>query len=264
VRLVVTEASPRWDYVIQVPKPLAHHGMFYLTFLALLDTHLAPRSYFEIGTNSGDSLAAFSCDAICVDVEFQLAAKVTGPRARTLLYQMTADAFFARYDLHRDFPGGPDVCFLDGAHHSEVLLRDFINAERVCHAGSMILLHDCLPTNTRMAERRRLVDEAEAEVTRHHWTGDVWRVIRALRRHRPDLEVRLLDCPPSGLVVCTGLDPHSDVLARGYRAIVGEMLAESLSEIGLDAVWETYPLIDTAALALHVEDLTAIFPVLRS
>ena len=198
VRPVVTEASPRSEYVIQVPRPPAHLGIFYQWFLPLLDGHLAPRSYFEIGTHTGDSLAAFSCDAICVDVDFQLAAKVTGRRARTLLYQMSADAFFASYDLHRDFPAGPDICFLDGLHYSEVLLRDFINAERSCHAGSLILLHDCLPTNVRMAQRERVVDDAEPEATRYYWTGDVWRVIRALRRHRPDLHVRLLNCPPTG------------------------------------------------------------------
>ena len=260
---MVTEEPAGSAYEIAVPTPPAHLGVFYQWFLPLLNEHLAPRSYFEIGTHTGGSLAAFSCDAICVDVDFQLTANVTGRRARTLLYQMSADAFFASHDLRRDFPTGPDICFLDGLHYCEVLLRDFINAERSCHAGSLILLHDCLPTNVRMAQRERVVDEAEPEATRYHWAGDVWRVIRALRRHRPDLHVRLLDCPPTGLVACTGLDPRSGVLAERYAMIVDEMLAEKLPVIGLESVWNTYPLIGSAALARHPKDMPTIFAGLR-
>jgi hypothetical protein len=263
VHLVVTEAFAYAGYVLPTPRPLAHHGPSYLALLALLNERLVPRSYFEIGTHTGESLAAFSCDAVCVDPEFELRAKPTGVRARTLLYQMTSDAFFANHDLHRDIPGGPDICFLDGMHHAEFLLRDFINAERYCHANSLILLHDCLPTTLRMADRRRFVDDTEDMATRHLWTGDVWRVMRALRRHRPDLKLRMFNCPPSGLIACTDLDPHSDVLAQGYDAIVDEMLAESLSDIGLDAVWQTYPLIDTAAATLRAATLPAMFPGLR-
>jgi hypothetical protein len=261
--MVVIGGPPGWGYTMPVPIPLSHNGVYYPTFLAMLGEHLAPRSYFEIGTDTGVSLAAFSCDAVCIDPEFQLGEKPTGRRARTLLYQMTSDEFFSTYDLRRDFPAGPDICFLDGMHLSECLLRDFINAERSCHAGSLILMHDCLPTNLRMAQRKREVDEAEPEETRYHWTGDVWRVIRALCRHRPDLQVRLLDCPPTGLVACTGLDPASEALAQNYPAIVGEMLAESLSEIGLETVWETYPMIDTNALAQRLDDLIALFRGVR-
>jgi len=260
---MVTEAFAYAGYVLPVPRPLAHHGPFYLTLLALLNERLAPRSYFEIGTHTGESLSVFSCDAVCVDPEFELRERPTGARGRTLLYQMTADDYFANQDLRRDFPDGPDICFLDGMHHAEFLLRDFINTERYCHAGSLILLHDCLPTTLRMADRRRFVDETEALATRHLWTGDVWRVIRALRRHRPDLTVRMFNCPPSGLIAITGLDPRSAVLAQHYQTIVEEMLAESLSDIGLHAVWQTYPLIDTVAATLRAATLPAMFPGLR-
>ena len=42
--------------------------------------------------------------------------------------------------------------------------------------------------------------------------------------------------------------------------IVDEMLAEKLPVIGLEAVWNTYPLIDTTALAQHPEDLPRDIP----
>ena len=50
------------------------------------------------------------------------------------------------------FPKGPDIAFLDGMHRAEYLLRDFMNTERFSHERTLILLHDCLPVNARMAD----------------------------------------------------------------------------------------------------------------
>jgi hypothetical protein len=44
----------------------------------------------------------------------------------------------------------------------------------------------------------------------------------ALRRHRPDLEVCTLSCPPSGLGMVRRLDPDSRLLAERLDAIVTE------------------------------------------
>ena len=45
------------------------------------------------------------------------------------------------------------------------------------------------------------------------WSGDVWKVVVWLRRHRPDLRITTLDVAPTGLAVVTGLDPRRPVSA---------------------------------------------------
>ena len=188
---------------------MRHRGIPYLDLMGVLSASLVPASYLEIGTATGGSLARFSCDAICVDPAFHLAENPVGRRARTHFFQMTSDTFFAAQDVFQIFPNGIDVSFIDGMHHFEFLLRDFINIERYCHTRSLILLHDCLPVNMRMAEREWLSDAQEDEETRGWWTGDVWRLLPVLKKYRPDLRVQILDCPPTGLTVCTRVDHTS-------------------------------------------------------
>jgi hypothetical protein len=65
---------------------------------------------------------------------------------------------------------------------------------------------------------RARVDQAYKNM----WTGDVWKLVPILHRWRPDLEIRCLDCPPTGLVLCTNLDPASTVLADAYNKILAE------------------------------------------
>jgi hypothetical protein len=107
------------------PEHGRHVGVNYLEFLEFLSRMLAPTSYFEIGTESGQSAAAFGCDAICVDPRFRLSTDIVQQRTRTLLFQMTSDAFFEKHDTLSFFPSGIDIAFLDGLHRFEYLLRDF-------------------------------------------------------------------------------------------------------------------------------------------
>ena len=70
-------------------------GVPYLDFLASLHTHLTPRNYLEVGTESGASLAVAGCDAIAVDPRFALQVSATGNRGRTFFFQKPSDTFFA-------------------------------------------------------------------------------------------------------------------------------------------------------------------------
>jgi hypothetical protein len=240
---------------------LVHSGLQYLTFFKLLGSELRPSSYFEIGTSGGGSLAMFDCDAVCVDPQFRITDAPPLNRKRTLFYQMTSDDFFRTYSVRQAFPSGPDICFLDGLHRFEFLLRDFINTEAACRRNSIILMHDCLPTNERMAERTMRVDETEDAATRSAWTGDVWRILPVLKQYRPDLRVMLLDCNPTGVVACTSLDPISKVLTQNYDKIVDDAMNLSLSALGLDQLWRMFPTINTQRVAQKPEDLTAIFNI---
>lgn len=235
-----------------------HRGPYYLDFLALLNRELHPRSYFEIGTNTGLSLNCFSCDAVCVDPNYQIASHAWQRRRRTLMFQSTADDFFAQEDLRAYFPAGPDIAFLDGLHRAEYLLRDFINTERSAHRRTLVLLHDCLPLNSRMAERKPRPGDDSEGAYRNAWTGDIWRVLFALQSRRPHLHIRFLDCPPTGLVAVSNLNPSSTTLRDGYLAAVQEMTSLELDPERMTALWGMHPFLNTAALAAAPEDLTAV------
>ncbi|GAN78358.1 class I SAM-dependent methyltransferase [Acidisphaera rubrifaciens] len=240
---------------------LRHDGIDYITFLEGLDQALGPQSYFEIGTNTGRSLAAFSCDALCVDPVMQVDGNPMRTRKQLFWMQMTSDEFFRRHTIRHFLPNGPDIAFLDGMHRFEYLLRDFINTERECHPRSIILLHDCLPTNTRMAERVPRLDETEHVATQGCWTGDVWRMLPILRRWRPEMRLVVLDCPPTGLVACMNLDPRSRVLDANYYAIVEAMTKVDLPEYGLDRLWTEAEVQSSFALVGPPYNLTALFSV---
>lgn len=225
-------------------------GILYTEFMRTMAQVLKPSSYFEIGTHAGGSLAHFPCDAVCVDPNFQFDRDVMPNRRKTFLFQMTSDEFFAENNLFTFFPQGVDIAFLDGLHKFEFLLRDFINTERYCHNRSIILLHDCLPFNLEITSR---VYRGGA------WTGDVCRILPILKKYRPDLRIRFLDCPPTGLVACTNLDPRSNVLSERYHEIVDEAFESNLTE---PAIWDfrtLFPTFSSRQATEFPEDLTALF-----
>jgi len=230
-----------------------HTGVLFYEFMRFLNQILRPNSYFEIGTQAGGTLAKFTCDALCVDPEFKVQSNVISGRKRTFFFQMPSDEFFADNDLRTYFPRGVDLAFLDGMHRFEFLLRDFLHTEKCCHARSIILLHDCLPTNGRMAQR--------VEPENEGWTGDVWKVLPILQKYRPDLRIFVLDCPPSGLVVCTGLKQDSRTLEEQYLNIVDEYFPMTLEEFGVDRLWNLYPTLKSAELIDTPADLSAIMTV---
>ena len=171
---------------------------------------------------------------------------------------MKSDDLSEHEDLKRYFVRGVDLAFLDGLHLFEALLRDFTNTERFCHDRSVILLHDCLPLNERMAEREMRIVETEDQSTRLHWTGDVWKLLPILRKYRPDLRLLQLDCPPTGLVICTGLDPYSNVLTQNYKAIVEEFSHMPLEEFGIQRLWQHIPAVDSRKLSASPADIPAV------
>ncbi|HEX7388508.1 MAG TPA: class I SAM-dependent methyltransferase [Acidiphilium sp.] len=210
-------------------------GQNYLHYIRSLHERMKPRTYLEIGTRSGDSLALTDAVSIAIDPAFAISADVIGRKPACLFFQTTSDEFFRNFDPMRLLGGSIDLAFLDGLHLFEVLLRDFINTERSCRSDSVILMHDCIPSDVYMAER---IDDP---VHRHRmgskqdwWAGDVWKIAPILQRWRPDIELIALDCVPTGLLVAAGLDPASTVLADRYGEIVAEFAEVDLSGYGLD------------------------------
>jgi hypothetical protein len=217
--------EPRLEPALNFLSFLIFPGTQYFDLLSAIHSHLRPRTYVEIGVADGKSitLALPETRAIGVDPDPKIGRPV-GPR--TSIRAMTSDAYFAMYDVAGDLGGLPiELAFIDGMHHFEFALRDFINVERRCSAGSTILIHDVFPVTRLSAERERQTS---------FWSGDVWRLVLILRKYRPDLSVNVIATAPTGLGVVRRLDPGSRVLAERYEEIVREYLALDYSVLDAD------------------------------
>lgn len=231
--------------------------LHYLPYLQELHRTRQPRVYFEIGTESGASLSYADCTAVAVDPAFAIDHNVVGKKPALHLFQGTSDDFFATNMLAR-LGLTIDLAFLDGMHHFEFLLRDFMNAERHAARDGMIVLHDCVPFSRLGADRiwrRRLTKS---------WTGDVWKLLPILAQYRPDLHIETFDLQPTGLVCITALDPANSALADNYDRIVADYLDVTLDGFGLQRLWDITALKPAAAPAsppavdLTVEDIAAL------
>jgi hypothetical protein len=234
-------------------------GVPYLNLLNALHEHLTPRTYLEVGTETGASLALAGCDTIAVDPKFRLNGNATGDRKRTFFFQMPSDVFFATENVPRLLGRPLDMVFLDGMHRFEFLLRDLIGAESACHSRSLILLHDCVPLNPRMALRKWLPGGPAEKETAGFWTGDVWKLLPILRKYRPELRIHVLDCPPTGLVAITHVDSTSRILADAYYEIIDQHAATVMDENRLRSFWGELELTDSQPLCEEPDRLTELF-----
>ena len=221
-----------------------HGGIGYLKLLRRLHGLRRPRRYLEIGTAAGKTLALVRCASVAIDPRFRLAYDVRSGKPACHLFEMTSDAFFAAHNPTALLGGPVDLALIDGMHHFEFALRDFMNLERHCRPDSLIVLHDCLPVDAHMA-RRDPRDRSRAAQAHYPnaWAGDTWKALWILQRYRPDLRIVAFDAPPSGLVVATGLDPASTLLKQCYEEAVDAAGAADLA--GFYADIEILP---TAAL----------------
>jgi hypothetical protein len=209
-------------------------GEDYFRVLERLHAYLRPRTYIEIGVWKGKSLRLAKAPTLALGVDPAPQLKSPpGPNVR--LFSQSSDEFFVSRDVIAELGGQRvDLALIDGMHHFEYALRDFINLERVSDPRSVILIHDCCPLDSQSAQRDR---------TTIFWTGDVWRTIVLLRKYRPDLSVHTIATPPTGLGIIFNLDPSSQVLPRDIEAIIAEGLK-----------------LDYAALEQHKAELLNLCP----
>lgn len=179
---------------------------------------LQPRTYFEIGVRDGMSLTHSRVPSVAVDPAFAIDREI---RCDVHLVRTTSDEFFARHQPFAHLPQPVvDLAFIDGMHLAEYALRDFINTERHCHPGSVIVIDDVLPRNVEQAGRERV-----GGAIGHAWAGDVFKLVEVLRAHRPDLVVLEVDTAPTGTVVVLLPDPTNVSLGRTYDDVVGDLVA---------------------------------------
>jgi hypothetical protein len=196
----------------------------YFDVLAELHESRRPRTYLEVGVFRGESLRLVREDTLCVGVDPEPLLAPDGER-HCHVEVTTSDTFFAGPRPRQLFGGLPiDMIFIDGMHLFEYALRDFFNAEELAGRESLIVVHDCLPLDAVTASRER---------TTEHWTGDVWKLMLCLLDHRPDLDISIIDVPPSGVCLIKGLNPTDRALRDAYDALVEQYLP-----MGFE-VWET-------------------------
>lgn len=225
------------------------NGLGYKRFLPRVHALLQPEWYFEIGSSRGDSLAIAKSNAIAVDPRFAIKHDIWSGKEELHLFQMTSDEYFERNGGRADHPK-IDLAFLDGMHWFEFLLRDFIGAEKVANKDGLIMLHDCVPISHAASDR-----DWDRSKTKQ-WTGDVWKVVPILRKYRPDLTIKVLDCPPSGLVMISNLDPESSVLSDHYETILSDYMDLTIDAFGMENLHAALDLIHSEspeAAPFHLE-----------
>jgi predicted O-methyltransferase YrrM len=196
----------------KAPAKAGAQGLRYFRVLKGLHQRLKPDWYLEIGTFTGSSLRLAEGSFVAIDPKFQLQHEAPLKGREMIFFQDTSDAFF-KSTTAKSLKAKINLAFLDGLHHYEALLRDFINVEPLMAPGGMVILHDCLPYNVPMADR---VQPPNTE-----WTGDVWKTLLILLSERPDLQIDILDAAPTGLVVIRKMDmAKNKKLKSNYKSLI--------------------------------------------
>jgi hypothetical protein len=217
-------------------------GQRYTEFFEQLHAALHVDWYLEVGCRAGTSFAPVRSKTIAIDPYFKAETNIIGSKPRLFVFQETSDSFFKsgflklnKIDL--------SFSFLDGMHLFEFLLRDFMNAEANSLAKGVIAMHDCCPFTERMQTRdlEKLPPGA--------WTGDVWKIVPILQEYRPDLNVTVLGCRPTGLVMVSNLDPANTVLQENYDEIIRRFTPHTLESWGAKKFYDSFAYADPQEFA---------------
>ncbi len=209
-------------------------GLGYVPFLNRVHQRNLVDWYLEIGCRTGTSAKSCKSKSIMVDPFFRIETNVIGQKPCLHIFQQESDAFFASGFLSATNTK-ISFAFLDGLHLFEFLLRDFMNTEAHCDKGGAIAMHDCCPWDLGMTTR----DLANLPKTRA-WTGDVWKLIPILQEYRPDLDLAVLDCRPTGLVIVSNLSPSNTTLRDNYDEIIARYTHETLVTYGVSRFYDSF------------------------
>jgi len=211
-------------------------------FMARMHQVVKPQNYLEVGVQHGTSLKLATTAARAVGID---PAPLHIARDNQVIYKMTSDDYF---DAASDAGGHAliDLGFIDGLHHYEQALRDFLNMERYVHEKSIIVFDDILPRNQ---------EEATREQNTSDWTGDVWKVTHMLLKYRPELRIREVDTSPTGTLVVWGfLTGKPGYVPRSMDRFVKEYM--NLTEVPQATLDRNYA-IDPEAVLADIEEFLA-------
>jgi hypothetical protein len=175
-------------------------------FLEQLHDKLKPSVYLEIGVQSGASLRLAKHAEVAIGVDPKPAISEAGLPPNAMLYESTSDEFFSLTPPAMEI----DLAFIDGMHLWEFALRDFMNIELAASSEGLVVFDDVLPYNRDIASRV----QPEGD-----WTGDVWKIWPILLDWRTDLDIRLVDVQPTGLMLVRNLNRVNRVLWKNWKWI---------------------------------------------
>ena len=220
-------------------------GVSYVDFLAFVQTAMNSSRYLEIGVRSGASLAAMKGRAVGIDPNYRNSLDAGARESGAYLYKMTSDSYFQRHNPHEDLNGPIQVAFVDGMHHFEYVVRDVLNVQRHAAAESLILLHDCIPWSFSMTKRLEMDFLGQYAGVRGNWTGDVWKAIPVLQELLPFMQVNMVDCAPTGIVILSIIKPDYKVIPHRVEHLIMQAQEKYSTECALWTWLETQDLVDS-------------------
>ncbi len=171
------------------------------------------KHYLEIGVFNGEVFFKIKAQhKYAVDPAFRFAKETkykmmlkNKSNITAKFFTKTSDDFFKENAPALFSKKKIDLCFIDGMHEFDFVLRDTINALNYLDEKGIIILHDCNPLT------------AEAEISfadwknrgfTGEWNGDVWKIIVHLKSVRDDINVFTLDTD-QGLGIITKGTPQA-------------------------------------------------------
>jgi len=245
---VVASVEPAHTFGVR--DALSGSPMGHLQFLALMKRLLQPRTYLEVGIGQGESLFSDPVPEFVIGIDpnprFGAAfADQIGACRGLLIIRSTSDDAFAR--LLTDKVLGErklDLAFVDGLHHSDVVLRDIANCARFSRKDALIFVHDVFPGNESQASRQAIPGA---------WMGDVYKIVPIIWRYFswvPNLLIK--DIPPSGMFILRASDDLYKAIFSQYDRLVAAMgnyeFAPTIEEMNAKAVSHT-----SSAFAAFIE-----------
>jgi hypothetical protein len=218
------------------------------TFLAEVNKLLDPTFYFEVGVQYGTSLqqAERARHAWGVDP-----VPLTSAQRNQRIFPMTSDDFFREVENKVGVPRDPDfynlpqpidLGFIDGLHHYEQALRDFVNITKHVHSQSVVIFDDILPRNHGEAAREQCPGD---------WTGDVWKVT----------EVLLEACPAELRIIEVNTQPTGTLVVYGFNNRTHPIDADAIFQEA-KKYWDA-PLPDSVLQRTHAYDPDSVLRELR-
>jgi hypothetical protein len=176
------------------------------TFLAELHRRLKPEVYLEVGVQFGTSLLLASESKVAYGIDPNPLITDTDLHIlmgnHTVIKATSNEAFGPTMAI--EYPP-IDLAFIDGLHHAEQALKDFIHIARRLGSGGVIVFDDVLPRNQKEAARLQCPGD---------WTGDVWRIAAKINA-MPGVSSIYVNTDPTGVLVVTNVTKEAiTVLAR--------------------------------------------------
>lgn len=144
--------------------------------------------YLEIGVEYGDTYSHIHFNSKTgVDPDpkcaFENIQKVTSDEFFKNLFSKSQQDDIASIDsddvIELDSSEQFDAIFIDGMHHSEVVLRDINNSLRALSSTGVLFVDDILPLNHNEQLKVPIRHKYENGILKYGepWTGDVWKVV---------------------------------------------------------------------------------------